>query len=79
VTDIDIYMRERTPFMSSLPRPYLSAPKSSIDISLADSSAKRRITGSVLTESTNSARLTVELDEVKEVEDKENVSPTLVA
>ncbi|CAG8656461.1 5351_t:CDS:2, partial [Acaulospora colombiana] len=76
VTDIDIHMRERTPFPSSLPRPSSGIPRASFGNSSKDGSTKRYTTGSIFTESTNAIRPSGGLDGVKEeAEDKENVSP----
>lgn len=72
VTEIDIHMRERTSFTSSLPRFSFSTPRSSLGGSTDTGGNRRRSLGAVLIESTN-MKLGTGLGDVKEEEEKENV------
>lgn len=73
VTDIDVHMRERTSFTSSLPRLSFNTPRSSFGGSSGSGGNRRRSLGAVLIESTN-MKLGAGLGEVKEeTEEKENL------
>jgi hypothetical protein len=73
VTDIDVHMRERTSFTSSLPRLSFNTPRSSLGGSSSSGGIRRRSLGAVLIESTN-MKLGTGLGEVKEeTEEKENL------
>lgn len=77
VTDIDVHMRERTSFTSSLPRLSFATPRSSMGAGGDAGGNRRRSLGSVLIEASNGPRAgggqLGELKELKEEsEDKEN-------
>ena len=74
VTDIDVHMRERTSFASSLPRLSFTTPRSSLGGSSESGGNRRRSLGSVLIEANNGFKGgSGHLGELKEEsEDKEN-------
>jgi hypothetical protein len=76
VTDIDVHMRERTSFTSSLPRLTFTAPRSSQAGGSESGGNRRRSLGSVLIEANDGLKGGVgHLGELKEEnEDKENTT-----
>jgi len=74
VTDIDVHMRERTSFTSSLPRLSFTTPRSSLGGGSESGGNRRRSLGSVLIEANNGFKGgSGHLGELKEEsEDKEN-------
>jgi len=75
VTDIDVHMRERTSYASSLPRLSFTTPRSSLGGASESGGNRRRSLGSVLIEANNNALKggPGHLGDLKEEnEDKEN-------